>query len=145
MGTILFKAHFGIQFIAADTKIPPSAPSSLRELLSGMLRLNVSQRITAKRALQLSYCTSNMIDDLRQSRNLTLQTPEQRLFAFKDFISRLPRRHGELLVHVERGSVIYGVITSLENAGMTITITIVAITISITYRYRRFTRFALKA
>ncbi|KMS65394.1 hypothetical protein BVRB_036430, partial [Beta vulgaris subsp. vulgaris] len=93
--------------------LPIDTPESVRELLDAL----ISGQCSASNALDLTFCSGDIVKEMLASRQLIRLTSTGRIHQMQNFLLGLTRKSHDFLVTVERdNSILYGMITALETA-----------------------------
>lgn len=112
---LLYKWVTGDDLIVGTKVVPPlpvDTPETVRELLGAL----VSGQCSASESLDLPFCSGDIVKEMIAWRQLVRLTSDGRVHQLQAFLASQPRRSQDFLIHVERDSILYGVITSLETA-----------------------------
>lgn len=120
-GMMMYLAHFDqLPVIDPNTnaiQIPFHKDYHLRELLESLLKCDPKQRPSATETLHSPYFTSNVIHALASNREISISSSKDRIEKLQTFLKNVRQRNtavNELHIEVERGSVVWGLLTSLE-------------------------------
>eukprot|EP00474_Spongospora_subterranea_P000709 CRZ01167.1 hypothetical protein [Spongospora subterranea] len=92
--------------------LPSDTPESVREILDAL----ISEKCSASNALDLTFCSGDIVKEMISARQLIRLTSESRIRQMQSFLQSLARRSHDFLITVERDSILYGMITALETA-----------------------------